>query len=64
MQRYGNNGKTDGGNQIESWLEEHPWIRHSRSGSKEANQHSSLNNEIMESKGIIYPRYYVWYSDL
>ena len=39
-------------NKNSSWLEKHPWIRHSRIGGKGSSQHSSLNEEILESRGI------------
>ena len=51
MQRYGDEVQNEGLNAINTWLEVHPWIRHARSGGKEETQHSSLNNEILESKG-------------
>ena len=52
MQRHlADKEKTDK-NSCLSWLEKHPWIRHSRIGGKGSSQHSSLNEEILESRGI------------
>ena len=51
MKRHASEKPQDG-KQFRAWLEEHPWIRHTRSGNSEHDQHSSLNNEILESKGI------------
>ena len=53
MQRHIEKKKKDISQNSESWLEEHPWIRHIRSSKESGNQHSSLNNEIMDSKGNI-----------
>ena len=51
MQRHVKNGKNGDSQCSESWLEEHPWIRHTSSTTETSNQHSSLNNEIIDSKG-------------
>ena len=59
MQQHGDKAEDQGLNPFDSWLEEHPWVRHVRSGGKEETQHSSLNNEIMESKGNCYYETYL-----
>ena len=51
MQRHVKNVKKEDSKCSESWLEEHPWIRHNRSATETSNEPSSLNNEIMDSKG-------------
>ena len=57
MQRFRVKDKDEDSKHFESWLEEHPWIRHSSSAGKTEEQHSSLNNEILESKGMLYEKY-------
>ena len=52
MQRHMKNVKKEDLPCSESWLEEHPWIRHTRTTTETSNQHSSLSNEIVDSKGI------------
>ena len=51
MQRHVKNVRKEDSKCSESWLEEHPWIRHTRSATETSNEPSSLNNEIMDSKG-------------
>ena len=51
MQRHVKNARKEDSKCSESWLEEHPWIRHTRSATETSNEPSSLNNEIMDSKG-------------
>ena len=53
MQRHMEKSKKENSQGSESWLEEHPWIRHIRTTEGKGNQHSSLNNEILDSKGIL-----------
>ena len=52
MQRHVIDDEKTDKNDCLSWLERHPWIRHSRIGGKGSSQHSSLNEEILESRGI------------
>ena len=51
MQRHVKNEKKEDLQCSESWLEEHPWIRHTRTTTEASDQHSSLSNEIIDSKG-------------
>jgi len=52
MQRHVKNIKKEDLQCSESWLEEHPWIRHTRTTTETSNQHSSLSNEIVDSKDV------------
>ena len=51
MQRHLTDEEKADKNSCLSWLEKHPWIRHSRIGGNGSSQHSSLNEEILESRG-------------